>query len=69
MLKFTTIPEHGPWLVWQKITQNNNKINTRQKREVCSVNMISMNAALPPSLNGIEKKIKATYPFIDDKYH
>ena len=52
-----------------KIMQNNNKTNTKQKREICSVIMISMNTTLPPSLNGIQKKIKKTYAFIDDAYH
>ena len=31
--------------------------------------MISMNTALPPSLNGIEKKIRTIYVFIVDTYH
>ena len=53
----------------QKITQNNNKTITRQKGEVCHVNMIGMNTTLLTSLNGIEKKIKTTYVFIDDTYH
>ena len=53
----------------QKIMQNNNKTNAKQKGDVCSVNTISMNTALLPSLNSIEKKIKTTYAFIDDTYH
>ena len=38
LLKFTTVPKHDSWkTVDRRITQNN-KMDTRQKGEVCSIN-------------------------------
>ena len=52
----------------QRITQIIIK-QIQDKREICSVNTIHMSTALPPILNGIQKRIKTTNAFIDDKNH